>query len=169
MQQFLSLYGKLHGQFVNNLFCISSDNQAHRILFANTSLTTVEELVFTDFGSGGLMFGHRCGILILHYGEGMGSTSVTQKQGVALSMIPGIVRSGHYLHQSAIAVFTLAGRDAFADDPAAGVLSQMDHLGARIRLLEVVGNSHGVELGYGIVPFSMVLGYFHVMAEPVST
>jgi hypothetical protein len=50
-----------------------------------------------------------------------------------------------------------------------GVLADVDHLGAGVGLLVVVGQRHGVELAHRVIAHQQQLGYFQVMAEPVST
>src|SRR5690242_2414570 len=45
----------------------------------------------------------------------------------------------------------MASRDAFGDDPARGVLAEMQHLGAGIDLLVAVRDGNGIELAAGIV------------------
>ncbi len=54
-------------------------------------------------------------------------------------------------HQSAVAVVRPARADAFGDDAAGGVLADMDHLGARIGLLAVVGRGDQIELADWII------------------
>ena len=55
------------------------------------------------------------------------------------------------MHQSAIAVLTASGRYSFRHNTALGSLPEVYHLGAGIRLLEIVGHRHTVELGRRIV------------------
>jgi len=45
----------------------------------------------------------------------------------------------------------------------------MNHLGARVGLLHVVGYRYGVELSHRVVTLQDTAGVFQVMAEPVST
>jgi hypothetical protein len=66
-------------------------------------------------------------------------------------------------------VFCCGRGDALGDDGAAGVAADVDHLGAGVGLLAVVGQGHGVELAHELSPLRMQLGYFQVIAEPVST
>ena len=60
-------------------------------------------------------------------------------------------RGGH-AHQAAVAVVGVSGADAFGDDAALGVAPQVNHLGASVGLLEVVGHGNGVELAAGVIP-----------------
>ena len=63
----------------------------------------------------------------------------------------------------------MARRDPLRNDGALGVFADVDHLGAGIRLLIVVGECHRVKLPTELSPCRMQLGYFQVIAEPVST
>jgi hypothetical protein len=58
---------------------------------------------------------------------------------------------GADFHQAAVAVVGMPGRDALADDRAAGVFPEVDHLGAGVGLLFVVGQRHRVELADRVV------------------
>jgi len=46
-----------------------------------------------------------------------------------------------HAHQAAVAVLAEARRDALRDDRAAGVFADVDHLGAGVGLLVVVGDA----------------------------
>ena len=50
------------------------------------------------------------------------------------------------LHQPAIGVLAVTGRDALGDDRAARIGADVDHLGAGVGLLVVVGGGHRIEL-----------------------
>src|SRR6195256_3334726 len=54
-------------------------------------------------------------------------------------------------NEAAIGVLRNAGRDALGDDPAGGVLAEMQHLGAGIDLLVTVRNRDGIEFAARIV------------------
>src|SRR3982075_260208 len=54
-------------------------------------------------------------------------------------------------NEAAIGVLRNAGRDALGDDPAGGVLAEMQHLGAGIHLLVTVRNRDGIEFAARIV------------------
>src|SRR5580704_8236109 len=53
--------------------------------------------------------------------------------------------------QAAIGVVGAPGRDALGDDPALGVLAEVDHLGAGIDLLAAVRDGDRVELALRVV------------------
>ena len=55
------------------------------------------------------------------------------------------------LHQAAVGVLAAAGADALADDLRLGALADVDHLGAGVGLLAVVGQRDRVELADRVV------------------
>lgn len=61
------------------------------------------------------------------------------------------MQRGSYLHEAAVAVAGAAGGDALGDDAAARVFAHMDHLGAGVCLLVVVGQGHAVKLAHTVV------------------
>ena len=92
------------------------------------------------------MLHHSSLVRILDVRECVRTALVTDQKAVALREIACIVRTRQHLHQTAVAVLATSGRDTLADDTAACVLSDMDHLGSGVRLLHIVGHSHGIEL-----------------------
>jgi hypothetical protein len=98
----------------------------------------------------------------------VGAAVGADQQRVALRVVARALGAGVHAHQAAVAVLRVAGADALGDDAAAGVAADVDHLGAGVRLLEVVGHGDRVELAAESSPRSITLGYFQVMAEPVS-
>src|SRR5690606_619526 len=73
------------------------------------------------------------------------------QQRVALRVIARALGLRPHLHQAAVGVLAAAGADALADDLGLGALGQVDHLGAGVGLLAVVGERHGMELAGGVV------------------
>ena len=77
---------------------------------------------------------------------------VAQQQRIALAEVAGSRwRSCITLHQAAIGVLPVAGGDALRHDRALGVLAEVDHLGAGVGLLTMIGHGHGVEFAHRIV------------------
>ena len=93
------------------------------------------------------MLDNRGGIVALDVGEGVSTAFRAYKKTVALGIIPGANRSGIHSHKTPVAILTMPGRDSFADDPAFGSPSDVNHLGSGVSLLVVVGDSHGIEFG----------------------
>src|SRR5437762_1062204 len=75
------------------------------------------------------------GVLHFNVGERMRAAVGSDEQGIALRKIARIRGAFLNLHQPAIAVVPVAGRDAFGDDGAARVLADMHHFGAGVGLL----------------------------------
>ena len=97
------------------------------------------------------MLEHGCIVMGIHIWEGMRSTIATQQQGVAGTVVAGIIGIGCSTNQTTIGVLAMTCRDTLRDDGTLGVLTHVNHLGTRISLLIVVGNSHTVELSYRVV------------------
>ncbi len=66
-------------------------------------------------------------------------------------MIARAVCLRHDAHEAAIGLLRAAGRDALRDDRAAGIAADMNHLGAGIGLLIVVGDGDRIELADRVV------------------
>ena len=71
---------------------------------------------------------------------------VTDQQTVALGKIPRVVSTRKHLHQSAVTVLAAPCRNSLAHNAAAGIFTDVNHLGPGIGLLEIVGYGHRVEL-----------------------
>ena len=83
-------------------------------------------------------------------------------------MVTGAFRTGGHLYQSPIAILAMTGRDTLGYDRTFRILTQMDHLRTRIGLLVIIGHGNRVKLTYRVIT-KIQLGYFQVIAEPVST
>ncbi len=93
----------------------------------------------------------RRAILYLDVREGVGAASIADQHRVALRVIARAFGLGCDPHQSAVAVVGLAGRNALAYDGAPRVLADVDHLGAGVGLLVIVGQRDRVELADRVV------------------
>ena len=78
---------------------------------------------------------------------------VPHQQRIALREIPCIFCPAVDLYQASVTVLRFSSGDAFGDDGAFGVFTQMDHFGPRICLLKIVGHRDGIKLSYRIVSF----------------
>ena len=83
--------------------------------------------------------------------KGIRAALVTNQHGVALRIIARAGGCRRNTHQPAIAVVGVARRNAFADDGAAGVFTEVDHLGAGVGLLIVIGQRHRIKLAHRVV------------------
>ena len=75
------------------------------------------------------------------------------KEAVALRIVPGVHGILSHPHQAAVAVLAHSGRYALGHDAAPGAPAQVNHLGAGIGLLMVVGDGHRIKLRGGKIPF----------------
>ena len=85
-------------------------------------------------------------VCIFNIRESMRSALVANQKAVALGVVAGIVCARKHLYKAPVAVLAASRRNTLAYDAAAGILSDVYHLGAGVRLLEVVGDCHRVEL-----------------------
>ncbi len=76
------------------------------------------------------MFDLGRGVLGFDIGHGVRAAAVADKKAVALGVVARAVRPGADPDQTAIGVLGAAGRNPLGNDLRAGVLAQMDHLGA---------------------------------------
>ena len=97
------------------------------------------------------MLDHGTGVATLDVGEGVRRAAITDQQGIALRVVARPVRARAHAHQSAIGVGTAPGGNPLGDNRGFTVLAQVDHLGAGVRLLPIVGQGHGVELSDAVL------------------
>ena len=90
----------------------------------------------------------------------MRTAFIAQQQGVALAIVAGIVRLLGYTHQPTIRILAPSGRNTFADNSTAGILSKMNHLCTGICLLIVVGDRHTVKFRRRVVTGKDARGIF---------
>ena len=149
----MRFHGKFHGQLIEYLLTVSVHDHIDRVLFADTTLLEVEQLIFTDLGGCGFVL--YFGGVIFHFQiwEGMCAATVAHQQGITLGEVVGIFSFFTHFHQTAVGVVALTGGDTFGDDRTAGIFTQVDHFGTGIRLLAIIGNGYRIELTHGVVPF----------------
>ena len=97
------------------------------------------------------MLEHGCVVMGIHVWESMRSTIAAQQQGVAGTVVTGIIGIGCSTNQSTIGILAMSCRNTLRNDGTLGVLTHVNHLGTGISLLIVVGNSHTVELSHRVV------------------
>ena len=153
MEEFLGFDGELHGEFVHDLFGITVDDEADGVFEGDSPLLAVEELVFVDLGGCCFVFNGSRGVRDDHVREGVRTAFIAQEERVALAVVAGVLGVKTHLDESAVRVLAMSGGDTFGDDARAGVLTDVDHLRACVRLLVVIGERYGVELRGGIIAF----------------
>src|SRR5690606_18989076 len=107
--------------------------------------------VVADLGGGGLVLDGGGRVLDLDVGEGVRAALLADQQRVALGEVARALGVAVHLDQAAVGVLAASGADALADDLALGALAHVDHLGAGVGLLGVVGERHGIELADRVV------------------
>src|SRR3546814_788573 len=150
-QQLLRLHRELHRQLAEDLLAEAVDDQADRVFLADAAAAAIEHLVVGDLGRGRLVLDGGAGVLHLDVGEGVRAAFLADQQRVALGVVARAVGGSRHLDQAAVGVLAAAGADALADDLALGALADVDHLGAGVGLLAVVGERDRVELAGRVV------------------
>ena len=92
------------------------------------------------------MLDHSSLVGIFNIWEGMRTALISNQQTVTLREIARIIRSRQHLYKSTITVLTLSSRNTLADDAAARIATDVNHLCTSVRLLEIISNSHRIEL-----------------------
>ena len=90
-------------------------------------------------------------VLDLHVRERVRAALIADQQRIALRVVARAGRALGNLHQAAIGVLAVAGRDALRDDRALGVLPDVDHLRAGVGLLALLVSRHRVELADRVI------------------
>ena len=152
-EQFARLHSEFHGELVEDLFGVTVDDQAYGLFFGEAALEAVENLVFSDAGRCGLVFYVGRRVFRLDVRKGVRSAGIRHQQRVALREVPGMARTGSDLDQTTVAVLAVSSGNAFGNDGRMGVGTQVDHFGAGVRLLGVVGDGDGVELSDAAISF----------------
>ncbi len=134
-----------------HFFAVAVDDHVDGVLGRNAALVAIEDLIFTDLGGRGFVFDSRTGVANFDVGESVRAAFVTQEQRIALAVIAGVLGALHDFDEAAIAVLAFASADSFGDDRAAGVLADVDHFGAGVGLLHVVGQRDGIEFADAVV------------------
>src|SRR5207302_8761952 len=126
-------------------------HETYGLLLGQTSLHAIEQYVLRYLGGGRLMLKQGGGILGLNIRHRVSTAFVTNQERVTGREIARADRLAVCGHEAAIGVLRYSGRDALRDDPAGGVLAEMQHLGAGIDLLVAVRNRDRIEFAARIV------------------
>ena len=106
------------------------------------------------------MLDRRTGIVDLDIRKGARAALVADQHRIATRIIARTGGDGRDPYQPAVAVIGVSGRDALADDGAAGVFADMYHLGAGVGLLAVVGQRHRIKFADRIIAAQHAAGIF---------
>src|SRR5207248_4309014 len=101
---------------------------------------------FADLRGRGLVLDLRGRVLHFEVRESVGAALIAEQQRIALRVVARASGALEDFHHAAIAVLAVPGGDALGHDGALRVLADVDHLGAGVGLLVVVGDGYGVEL-----------------------
>src|ERR1022692_1205422 len=150
-KQLLGFHGELHGQLAEDLFAEAVHDHGDRVFGGNAALPAIENLVFADLRSGCLVLHLRRRILHFEVGERVRAALIAQQHGIALRIVARVGGAFQDLDRAAIGVLAVPRRDALGDDGAGGVLADVDHFGARVGLLVMIGERHRVKFADRVV------------------
>src|SRR3569623_1470394 len=159
-QQILRLARELHRQLLDDLLAEAVDDHRHRVFRGAAALLAIEHLNVANLGGGGLVrdLGRR--VLHLDVRKRVRAALVAEQQRIALGVIARAGRTLQFLHEAAIGVLAVAGRDALRNEGAAGVLAEVDHHGAGVDLCPRdlrVRAAAGTALGHVVVDAAAAL------------
>src|SRR5690606_34963586 len=115
------------------------------------ALHRVKKLVIADLAGRRLMLDLRRGIANLDVGHGVRTAAVAEQKAVTLGEVSHALGIGRDTNQPAIGVVRPARADALRDNRRAGALAIMDHLGAGVGLLIIVGDRDRVEFANAVI------------------
>src|SRR5881394_442263 len=145
-QKLLRLDRELHRQLFEHLSAETVHDHVDRVLLGEPALPAVEQLVLADLRRRRLVLDARGAVARLDVRERVRAALRTEQQRIALRVVSRPVRRRQHLHEPAIGILPVPGRDAFREDRAARVAADMDHLRAGVGLLIVVRDRDRVEL-----------------------
>mmetsp|Transcript_11451 Transcript_11451/g.39820 ORF Transcript_11451/g.39820 Transcript_11451/m.39820 type:complete len:260 (-) Transcript_11451:476-1255(-) len=158
--ELVHLRRELERQLVEHVPAEPRYDHPHSLLRVDPPLLEVEELLLANLARARLVL-HPAGRLPdLDVRVGGGRRAVSDEHRVALRVVARPGRRRRHGDEPAVGVGRLAGGDALGHDAAPRVLAHVHHLRARVRLLHVVGERHGVELPDAAVPREHARGVF---------
>src|ERR1039458_9034869 len=156
-EQLLRLHGELHRQLAEHFLAEPVHDHRNRVFARDPALPAIENLVLADLRRRGLVLQLRRRVLHFQVRERVRAALVAQQQRIALRIVARAGRVLQNFDSAAIGVLPVAGRNSLRHNRRSGVLADVNHLGAGVSLLIVVGQRHRVKLAHRVV------------ADPVST
>ena len=127
---------------IKHIAAEAAHHHRHRLLKADAAALEIKELIFRDAAGAGLVLDRRLRLLGADIGVSVGGGLIADQHRIALAEITSARRLRPYLNQAAVAIGRMAGADPLAHDRGAGARAYMDHLGAGVGLLAIVGEGH---------------------------
>ena len=159
-QQFVGLSGELHRQLVEDIAAKTTHHHRNGFLKTNAATLKIKELIFRNAAGAGFVLDRGLGLLRTDIGIRIGSGLVANQHRIALAVVPCTFGPGADLHEPAVAVAGATSTDALAHDRGAGARAHMNHLGAGVCLLTVIGERHGIKLTNRIGALKHTAGIF---------
>src|SRR3990170_2923258 len=152
LDELLRFDGELHRELEEHLFAEAVHDHVRGVLRREPALLAVKHLVVPDLRGRGLVFHLGRWLHHLDVRERVRPALAPEEEGIALGVIARVRRTLEDPHLATVRVVSMARGDALRDDRASGVLPDVDHLRACVRLLVVVRQGHGVEFADAVVP-----------------
>src|SRR2546426_8125779 len=157
-EQPLRLDGELHRQLLEDFLAEAVHDHRYGVLGRQAALLRVKDLVLADLGGRSLVLHGGGAVAHVDVRERVRPAPVADEHRVALRVVAGLLGALQDLHEAAVGVLPTARRDALRHDRRARILAHVDHLGARVRLLAVVGHRHRIELADRVVALQDTAG-----------
>mmetsp|Transcript_88006 Transcript_88006/g.146352 ORF Transcript_88006/g.146352 Transcript_88006/m.146352 type:complete len:275 (+) Transcript_88006:801-1625(+) len=158
VHQLIDFLCELQRQLIENLAAEAGHDDPNGALRSDAALLHVKQLLLRNARRAGLVLDLRLVLPHFDVRVRVGLGGGPDQHRVALAVVARRLRVGPHLHQPPVHIAALAGGDALADDARARVFSDVDHLGAGVGLLHVVGEGHGVELPLGPIALQHARG-----------
>src|SRR3977135_2696250 len=149
--QLLRLDRELHRQLLQHVLYKAIDHKTDGLFLPQPAPRAIKTHILGNLRGGRFVLEQRGGILRFDIGHGVRAAFVADQERVAGRKIARAGRLAVRGYEAAIGVLGNTGRDALGDDPAGGVLAEMDHLGAGIDLLVAVRNRDRIEFAARII------------------
>src|SRR5207245_2174383 len=141
-----------------DLLAEAVDDHRHGVFGGQAALAAIEDLVLADLRGRSLVLDLRGRVLHFEVRESVGAALIAEQQRIALRVVARAPGALEDFHHTAVAVLAVPGGDALRHDRAPGVLADVDHFGAGVGLLVVVGDGDGVELANRVLALQDATG-----------
>ena len=152
--------GEFHRQLAEDFFAEAVDDHRNRVFGRDAALIAVENLVLADFRGAGFVLDLRARVVHLNVRKSVRAALIADQKRIALREVARVVGVLQNADQAAIRVVAATRRNAFRDDRAARVLADVNHLGAGVGLLQIVGHRDRIKLADAAVALQQNAGIF---------
>lgn len=90
-EKLLRFDSELHRELIHDFLGVAIDDEADSLLDSDTTLLTVEDLIFADLARGGFVLDDGSVIVYMDVGEGMSATAIREQKAIALRMVASVL------------------------------------------------------------------------------